>query len=78
MKKIILLFCFSFLLISCTQNTVTDDISSEPKIAKSLLALGDSLTAGYGLPIEQSYPSQLQAKLTSLGYTYTVRNAGIS
>lgn len=45
---------------------------------RTILALGDSLTAGYGLAIEESYPAQLEAKLQSEGYNYRVQNAGIS
>ena len=43
-----------------------------------IVAFGDSLTAGYQLPVDQSYPSQLQVKLDELGYKYRVVNAGIS
>jgi acyl-CoA thioesterase-1 len=45
---------------------------------RTILALGDSLTAGYGLPVSESYPAQLEEKLKSLGYRYTIQNAGIS
>jgi acyl-CoA thioesterase-1 len=40
--------------------------------------LGDSLTAGYGLDIEQSVPSLVQKRLDAEGYTYEVVNAGVS
>ncbi len=43
-----------------------------------LLALGDSLTAGYGLPEPQGFTSQLQKALTARGYAVTVVNAGVS
>ncbi|MBP2229849.1 acyl-CoA thioesterase-1 [Azospirillum agricola] len=43
-----------------------------------LLALGDSLTAGYGLPEPQGFASQLQKALTAKGYSVTVVNAGVS
>lgn len=43
-----------------------------------LLALGDSLTAGYGLPEPQSFASQLQKALRDKGYAVTVVNAGVS
>src|SRR5689334_15573047 len=43
-----------------------------------ILAFGDSLTAGYGVPHGSSYPDQLQRKLDSLGYKYRVINMGIS
>ncbi|GAB3197808.1 acyl-CoA thioesterase-1 [Pontibacter aydingkolensis] len=46
---------------------------------KNILFLGDSLTAGYGLPAAQAYPSLIQKKLSEEGYTrYTVLNAGLS
>src|SRR5688572_32674570 len=43
-----------------------------------IVFLGDSLTAGLGLPREQSVPSLIQARLNSEGYRYEVINAGVS
>ena len=43
-----------------------------------ILAFGDSLTAGYGVPHGSGYPDQLQRKLDSLGYKYRIVNMGIS
>jgi acyl-CoA thioesterase-1 len=43
-----------------------------------LLAMGDSLTAGFGVPSELSYPSQLQTALDARGYSYRVVNQGVS
>src|ERR1051325_4659199 len=43
-----------------------------------ILAFGDSLTAGYGVPHGATYPDQLQKKLDSLGYKYRIVNMGIS
>lgn len=43
-----------------------------------IVAFGDSLTAGLGVPVEKNYPSQLQARLDQAGYKYRVVNAGIS
>lgn len=40
--------------------------------------LGDSLTAGYGLPKEQSVPSLVQKRLDEEGYNYEVVNHGVS
>ena len=48
--------------------------STRPRI----VFLGDSLTAGYGLDIEQSVPSLVQKQLDAEGYTYDVVNAGVS
>jgi len=43
-----------------------------------IVFLGDSLTAGYGLDIEQSVPSLVQDHLQAEGYKYEVVNAGVS
>jgi acyl-CoA thioesterase I len=45
---------------------------------RTILALWDSLTAGYQLPPEESYAAQLEALLTADGYNYRVQNAGVS
>lgn len=43
-----------------------------------LLALGDSLTAGYGLPQDQGFVPRLQAALGARGRQVRVINAGVS
>jgi acyl-CoA thioesterase-1 len=43
-----------------------------------LLALGDSLTAGYGLPSDESFTTKLQAALKAQGLNVTVINGGVS
>jgi len=43
-----------------------------------LLALGDSLTAGYNLPPGQSFADQLEAALKAKGYDVTVIQGGVS
>lgn len=48
------------------------------KRAGKIVALGDSLTAGYGIGANAAYPALLQRRLDDNGYEYTVVNAGIS
>src|SRR5581483_1073207 len=43
-----------------------------------IVILGDSLTAGYGLDLEQSVPSLIQKQLDHDGYHFEVVNAGVS
>lgn len=49
-------------------------------MAESLrvLALGDSLTAGYGLPADAAFPVQLEKALRAQGFDVSVINAGVS
>ena len=44
----------------------------------SIVAFGNSLTAGLGVRPDQSYPAHLQRALDSAGYAYRVVNAGVS
>ena len=43
-----------------------------------IVFLGDSLTAGLGLPPDESYPSLIQARLDQAGQAFEVVNAGVS
>jgi acyl-CoA thioesterase-1 len=43
-----------------------------------IVALGDSLTAGFGLPPEDGFTTQLQQQLDRLGMNADVVNAGVS
>lgn len=45
---------------------------------KVVTVLGDSITAGYGLPAAAALPAQLQAALRKLGVDAVVRAAGVS
>ncbi len=49
-----------------------------PADAPILVTFGDSLTAGYGLAPEESYPSVLQNLLAERGTPYRVINEGVS
>lgn len=43
-----------------------------------IMALGDSLTAGFGLSAADSFPAQLEAALKARGLSVEVSNAGVS
>ena len=43
-----------------------------------IVAFGDSLTSGWLVPHEKSYPAQLQTTLRKRGHDVTVKNAGIA
>jgi len=46
--------------------------------APRILAFGDSLTAGFGLPRDQGFPAQLERRLRADGIEARVVNAGVS
>ena len=62
------------------------DVTSQPGRPKTqvsaerprIVAFGNSLTAGLGVALDESYPAQLQRKLDAAGYPYRVVNAGVS
>ena len=61
-----------------TGGAVVAGARPEAAAARRIVFLGDSLTAGLGLPIEQAYPSLIGARLAARGKGWTVVNAGVS
>lgn len=45
---------------------------------QTILVVGDSLSAGYGMQVHESWPSLLQDRLNQKGFDYKVHNASIS
>ena len=75
-------------LVSCQQQETspgadraqpaTAGVPKEPASEGVIVAMGDSLTAGLGVPEDEAYPAQLQRVLQAEGYRFRVINAGIS
>ena len=61
---------FTFALAAPSAPAAAEDLT--------LVALGDSLTQGYGLPVDEGFVPQLQAWLRAQGAAVTVVNAGVS
>lgn len=87
----ITLFATVMLLTSCKDQTNVPTPSTESKSQstqepvaalesqkKVLLFYGNSLTAGYGLEEQESFPSLIQDRVDSLELDYQVVNAGLS
>lgn len=55
-------------------------MASAPALAaeKTIMVLGDSLVAGYGLPLDRAFPAQLEKRLKAEGRAVRVINAGVS
>src|SRR5689334_21842059 len=86
MKTICLLA--AALLCACQQNREAGPAAAEASRARPaerpaderpvIACFGDSLTAGFGLEVGQSYPDILQQELDRRGYRYRVANFGVS
>ena len=86
MKK--LFYCFIALSVyACTTNSTeetssqeiqTENIPDAKNNSKTILFFGNSLTAGYGVGVEEAFPAKIQDILDSLALDYKVVNAGLS
>ena len=79
----LLVIGFGLFLSACSQKQADDKTDSAiqtpaPSYAGTIVALGDSLTAGLGVDEEQAYPAQLERQLQANGYNWRVVNAGVS
>jgi acyl-CoA thioesterase-1 len=74
---IIVLGC---LLGGCKRQSETAPVSAKgpPAYAGTIVAVGDSLTAGYGVAEAEAYPPRLEQQLRDAGCNWRVINAGIS
>jgi len=61
-----------------TAEESSPEVKNTGQSAGVIVAVGDSLTAGYGLDEEQGYPFLLEQELIRKGYNYTVINAGVT
>ena len=58
-------------------------IVAEPAAAQrntplKIVAFGDSLIAGYGLPMQDAFPAKLERALKARGHNIEIENAGVS
>ncbi len=67
-------FCALAALLTSSQAAVAASRPGRPVVT----ILGDSITAGLGLPASQSLPAKLQAALAARGLVAEVRGAGVS
>lgn len=73
---IMFIICISVSGCNREQDNQAAQEPSEPM--KTIVAVGDSLTAGHGLDESESYPALLEKKLQAAGYRYRVVNGGVS
>jgi acyl-CoA thioesterase-1 len=58
-------------------------LAAAPRVAQAdaplkVVAFGDSLTAGYGLPAKDAFPAKLERALKAKGVKVEIENAGVS
>jgi acyl-CoA thioesterase-1 len=73
----------SFILAGCGRDSRVaapskDSGGTAPVAPRTVLLIGTSLTAGYGLDPQDAWPARLQAKVDSAGLRFHVVNAGVS
>jgi acyl-CoA thioesterase-1 len=71
----IIVLILAFLM---TGEALAQPPSAAPAKPIKIVAFGDSLTAGLGLPANQSFPARLQKALESKGIKVDMINAGVS
>ena len=66
-------------LVGCSQEQEKNHETKESEaMMKTIVAVGDSLTAGFGVDEGDAYPALLAEKLRADGYNYKVVNTGVS
>jgi acyl-CoA thioesterase-1 len=74
----LLAFVAGLFALAVPPQTAATDLGSASAPAKTILVLGDSLAAGYGLDPSEAFPAILQKRITAAGLNFTVVNAGVS
>ena len=75
----VIMFIICMSVSGCDREQDNQLAAQEPsKPMKTIVAVGDSLTAGLGLDENESYPALLEKKLQAAGYKYRVVNGGVS
>jgi acyl-CoA thioesterase-1 len=74
---------FFLYLVGCSGDSASNDAGPETATAKqpiqkTIVAMGDSLTAGLGVDESEAYPAQLKRKLADNGHYFNVVNSGVS
>ncbi len=82
-KAVFVLLLIGLIVFGCSQEPPAETGAVEtqppaPAYEGTIVAVGDSLTAGLGVSEDQAYPAQLARRLQAEGRNYQVINAGVS
>jgi len=61
-----------------TTATISEPSDATSQNEQHILFFGDSITAGYGLDVEQAFPALVQEKITAENLPFRVTNGGLS
>lgn len=76
---ITLICCLLFLMNGCESQQESKGVSASPHVYDgTIIALGDSLTAGLGVSEKEAWPALLKTALQQSGNNWQVINAGVS
>lgn len=78
MHRKTLIFNLVALVLTCALPAFGQSSAAAATSARSVVVLGDSLTAGYGLEPSAAFPALLQKKVKEAGWDFQVVNAGVS
>jgi acyl-CoA thioesterase-1 len=78
MKSLVHSFTVTLLALAGFVGVFTLPASAQGGAPLKIVAFGDSLTAGYGLPAQDAFPAKLQAALRAKGHNVEIENAGVS
>ncbi|MBB2961971.1 acyl-CoA thioesterase-1 [Methylobacterium sp. R2-1] len=76
-RRVALMLLFAAATLVGAASLLPGAARAEPTPLK-LVALGDSLTAGYRLPADAAFPAVLERALKAKGYRVEIANAGVS
>ena len=76
--KVFVVFLLLFIVGCSSPELIEEQEISQEENKTIIVAYGDSLTEGLGLPREDAYPAQLEDKLLEKGYSVDVYNSGYS
>ncbi len=73
-----LVFATAAIVTFCAANAPARAEAAQDRQEIVILSFGDSLMAGYQIPMNKAFPAQLEAALRDKGYAVRVLNSGVS
>ena len=78
MKALVHRLTFAVLALAGLAAASATPAAAQTGAPLKIVAFGDSLTAGYGLPAQEAFPARLERALKAKGHNVEIENAGVS